>query len=256
MESNRLLELFNTNTDSWVTRENESVRINENNIDELGDHPQCKVVNLVGLKQKAFDYFIKNYGAQCELISIDHCNNISDLSPLGKLANLKYIKINWNNKSDHLWDLSNNKTLIGIECIDFKKIHDLNEILSAPSLEAFKLHQVDKLNSLRPLTKTKIRHLEITFSKLEDEDIEPLTQISSLEYLSFGTVTFTTEQVAWLKANLPDVKSDVLAPYIELNKDTVLIIGKRKPMLKKEKDQERIKKYISKFEDLISSYSK
>jgi hypothetical protein len=79
---------------------------------------------------------------------------------------------------------------------------------------------------------------------------------------------FTTSQVAWLRARLPEsVQSTVLGPLFrlgpiknvtdntvtELDKN-VLVIGKRKPALSSQRDDDRIKRYVEEFERLVQRF--
>jgi hypothetical protein len=65
---------------------------------------------------------------------------------------------------------------------------------------------------------------------------------------------FTTRQVAWLRARLPDsLQSESLAPTMQFrptleedDKD-VLLVGKRKPFLNSVRDAARIRKHVDGF---------
>jgi hypothetical protein len=92
-----------------------------------------------------------------------------------------------------------------------------------------------------------------------DGKIEPLAQLKQLEQLSFSSKLFSTEQVAWLKAHLPDtVVSKILTAYWTIDKpltisgkdiDTV-IVGKRKPVLSSVADKARISRYVEQFHEM------
>jgi hypothetical protein len=92
-----------------------------------------------------------------------------------------------------------------------------------------------------------------------DGKIEPLAHLKQLEQLSFSSKLFSTEQVAWLKAHLPDTfVSKVLNAYWTMDKpltfsgkdiDTV-IVGKRKPLLSAVADQARISRYVAQFSEM------
>jgi hypothetical protein len=96
-----------------------------------------------------------------------------------------------------------------------------------------------------------------------DGKIEPLAHLKQLEQLSFSSNLFSTEQVAWLKAHLPDtVVSKVLNAYWTIDKpltiggkdkDTV-IVGKRKPILSSVADKARISRYVEGFNEMHQWY--
>jgi hypothetical protein len=74
---------------------------------------------------------------------------------------------------------------------------------------------------------------------------------------------FTTEQVAWLKAHLPNtITSKELNPYWTFEKPLTInekvkdtfIVGKRKPFLDSVQDKARIKKYIQQFDKAYQWY--
>lgn len=74
----------------------------------------------------------------------------------------------------------------------------------------------------------------------------------------------TTEQVAWIVANFPNLKGFALkarhdCELYKSNEDlslvpATIIVGKRKPSLKIEGNEERIKNYELKFESLVTKY--
>jgi hypothetical protein len=223
-------------------------------IDMIKKYPLAKAICLRLMKQKEFEYFVKNYAKQFEFIDLFKCNLINDLSLLGTLDNLKYIKSFWNYKTTKLWNMTNNKSLIGIDFAEYTKISSLNEITTAPALDIFKLSGELTLDTLLPLSKTKLKQLKLGFKKLLDDDIKPIAKMVQLQELSLGTICFGTEQFAWLAVHIPNVKCEEFNPFVELYRNEILIVGKRKPILNKEKDTDRIEKYVSQFNNLVAKY--
>ncbi len=242
-------------------------KITYKDIDILKNYPEAEEVWISGLIQDTFEYFIENYGQQFKVIQFWKCPLISDFTILGTLPIAEYLIFFWNQRVTHLWDMSKNLNLKGISFDDFTRMHTLSEIPLAPSLE--ELYFGDKVwnkyivESLTPLAHAKtLKVLEFTAKKIEDNDITPLAEISNLEKLDFPTNLFTTEQVAWLTANIKNVDSSVLGPYKKLksplkfgskNAD-VLVIGKRKPFLDSNLDKDRLQKYMQAFEGLVEKY--
>lgn len=243
-------------------------RITYNDIDILKNKPNITEVKISGLTQDTFDYFVENYGQQFKVIHFWKCPLVSDFSKLEMLIDVEYLLFFWNQRATHLWDLSKNVNLKGISFDDFTRMHTLEEIPLAPALE--ELYFGDKvwnnyvLESLKPLSFAKnLKTLIFSAKKVIDNDVTSLTKICSLERLEFPTNLFTTEQVAWLTANVKNVNSSVLAPYLKLEhpldydgkKKDILVIGKRKPFLNSHKDKVRLEKYEKEFMSLVSKYS-
>jgi len=236
-------------------------------IDELKKYPQVKGIEISGLKQDTFEYFIENYGRQFEVIKFWKCPRVADFSRLELLTDIKYISFYWNQKATHLWDLSKNKNLKVLIINDFRKMSSLEEIPLAPELEVLEFGDVmvDKfiVNSLKPLAKApKLRFLEFSPKKVLDNDVAPLTKIANLEKLEFPGNLFTTEQIAMLTARLKNVESSVLCAYVINERPfdfggkilNTYIVGKGKPSLNSEIDRARIEKYKKQFEELVKKY--
>ena len=88
--------------------------------------------------------------------------------------------------------------------------------------------------------------------------------MSELKEFDFALNLLTTEQVAWIVANFPYLKGFALkarhdCELYKSNEDmrlvpATIIVGKRKPSLKIEGNEERIKNYELKFEALVGKY--
>jgi hypothetical protein len=180
------------------------------------------------------------------------------------LDQVEYLVYFWNQLAEHLWDFSKTKALKGFCYDDFTRMHDISEVAEAPALKELqfgnRVWSKYILNTLGPLREcTALKSLAFSAKKIVDGKIEPLADLKQLEQLSFSSSLFSTEQVAWLKAHLPDtVLSKVLAAYwtmdtpLKINgkdKDTV-IIGKRKPVLSSVEDQARISRYVEQFDEM------
>ena len=236
-----------------------------NTIDEFED---AESIQLSGLDQKSFEYFISNYGNRFKGIAFWKCPRISDLSPLASLTNIEFLTYFWNQRATSLWNMKRNINLRGISIYDFSRLHTLEELPTAAALEELQFGDAVwdglVLESLSPLAKCKkLKKLTFSAKKLLDGKIEPLGAISNIREIDFPMNFFNTEQVAWLKAHLPeDVESSVLIPYnrieepfeIDGKKRDTFIIGKRKPFLSWEEDRKRIDGYINKFNKLVEQY--
>lgn len=242
-------------------------RVTHVDIDELKKYPDAKEIWISGLTQSTFEYLIETFGQQFRIMHFWKCPLIEDFKILGQLTNIEYLIFFWNQRATHLWDLSKNLHLKGLSFDDFTRMRTLEEIPLAPALE--ELYFGDKIwnkyivESLSPLCHAqRLESLIFSAKKVCDNDITPLAQIKQLQRLEFPTSLFTTEQVAWLTANVQSMNSSVLAPYLKLKhplnygdkQKDILVIGKRKPFLNSELDKVRLEKYEKNFTELVNQY--
>jgi hypothetical protein len=239
-------------------------RIAKAEIDVIQEFPNATEVAIAGLTQDTFEYFVENYGQQFKVIIFWKCPLVGSLKSMESLDQVEYIVYFWNQRAEHLWDFSKTKALKGFCYDDFRRMHDISEIAGAPALE--ELEFGDRvwakyiLNTLGPLQECPaLKNLAFSAKRIVDGKIEPLAHLKQLEQLSFSSKLFSTEQVAWLKAHLPDTfVSKVLNAYWTMDKpltfsgkdiDTV-IVGKRKPLLSAVADQARISRYVAQFSEM------
>lgn len=238
-------------------------------LSEIAKHEQAESIKLSGLNQEVFERFVADYGGRFKGIYLWKCPKIASLAPLGQLEELEYVAIFWNQRAETLWDMTRNTALRGFSFMDFSRLHHLDCLATAPSLEEVRFGDEVwnglTVESLEPLARCKrLRTLDFSAKTIVDGRIEPLAAIPAIEWLRFPGNFFMTEQVAWLKARLGErVACQTLAPYwtidnpLELNgknRDT-FIVGKRKPFLSSSEDAEKIAMYVAKFESLVAEYS-
>ena len=239
-------------------------RIAKDEIDVIREFPSATEIAISGLTQDTFEYFIENYGHQFKAIIFWKCPLVSSLKAMEDLDQVEYIVYFWNQRAEHLWDFSKTKALKGFCYDDFTRMHDISEIAGAPALEDLRFgDRVWKkyiLNTLGPIREcTTLKSLSFSAKKILDGKIEPLAHLKQVEHLLFPSNLFSTEQVAWLKAHLPDtVVSKVLNAYRTIekplkisgkDKDT-FIVGKGKPFLSSVEDKARISKYVAQFNEM------
>ena len=107
-----------------------------NDINEMIDNLMKKnpqMVLLNGFDQKHFDIII-DYIKNVKILYLFKCNRINDLSKLSSCLNLECLHIDWNNKLESLWNMTNNKKL---KALSFERISKLTNIteLENSSLE-------------------------------------------------------------------------------------------------------------------------
>lgn len=243
-------------------------KIKFSDIDVLKNYPDIDTVTISGLNQETFEYFILNYGNQLKAIRFFKNKQIEDLSLLGTLPQLEYLYFFANQKVTQLWDMSYNTSLIGLGINDFSKLKNIDGIETAPNLKYFDLGNAIwstmEINSFMPLSNTKIEKLSFNGKKITDNNFSFLFDMPELKEFDFPLNFITTEQVAWIVANFPELKGFALKAKHDYERSqgnenlpkipTTIIVGKRKPSLTIEGNEERIKNYELKFESLVKMY--
>ncbi|EQA70139.1 hypothetical protein [Leptospira noguchii] len=243
-------------------------KILKERIDTIKSNPHAKTIQISGLRQDTFDYFIENYASQFEAIYFWKCPLVEDLSTLSKLKSIQYILFYWNQRAVRLWNMSKNFSLKGVALDDFTRIHELTDFASSETIE--EIHFGNKVwtkfvvESLSPLVHCKkLKFLDFNLKKLKDNDISYLEKTKELKSLHFNTNLFTTEQIAWLRAVRPDIESSSLEPFIKLKNPIVdnrektldvIVNGKGKPLLNSDIDKIKLEKYIVTFNELVQKY--
>ena len=250
----------------WLREEKMDISggtISIEDIDKLKDYPDTDVVTISGLHQDTFEYFIKTYGMQFKAICFFKNKLVEDWSLLGTLSNLEYIHVFANQRISSLWDMSRNTALSGLCIMDFSKLDSIEGIGTAPALREFRIGNAvwSKmiLKSLLPLANTNIEKFMFCGKSITENDYSFLANMPNLKQFDFPTNMLTTEQVAWIVANFPNLKGYALKAKLDFAATSdhaaeVLIVGKRKPMLTVENNEKRIEKYIQNFETLKKSY--
>ncbi len=238
-------------------------RIRMSDIDRLRDYPNEDTVTISGLRQDTFEYFINTYGNQFKAIRFFKNKFIEDWSLLGTLPNIQYLYFFFNQRIDQFWDMSTNHALTGLAVMDFSRIKNIELVNTAPRLEDFRIGNeiwsTMVIDSFMPLAGTPIRHLSCTAKNIMDQDLSFLDSMPYLETFNFTTNLFTTEQVAWIAANHPEVSGCSITPYTGYPTDEKpdsdgWVVGKRKPFLKYIGNEEKISKYEKTFNELKIKY--
>ena len=260
-----------THNSLWLREENMDIgggKITIADIDKLKNYPDTEVVTISGLKQDTFEYFIKTYGKQLKAIRFFKNKFVEDLSLLGTLPHLEYVYFFANQRVTALWNMTENKSLSSLCIEDFSRLTSIRGVETAPALKDFRIENAIwntmVLDSLMPLSNSKIERLSFTGRAIGDSDFSFLETLPELKVFDFATNVFTTEQVAWIAANCPLAEGYALKPKLDRmlpdsNKHLVdvpksIIVGKRKPILKVKGNEEKIQKYVDSFEKLKKKY--
>jgi hypothetical protein len=236
-------------------------------LSQIEVHPDATALRISGLDQAAFERLVSSYGRQFTAIEFWKCPKLADLTPLEDLSGLRMVSFYWNQRCTRLWNLSRTPHLTALGVEDFIRFHRLDDLVDGHAITELILGDAvwskTTFETLEPLASLKgLLSLSLLPKRIDDGRIQPLGSLISLETLRIPFNLFTTEQIAWLRARLPEtVESEALnailltTPFEDDDKQRdVLLIGKRKPWLNSEQDAARIQKHVSKFEQLVSSF--
>lgn len=232
------------------------------------ERPDATALRVSGLDQPTFEALISRYGSRFSAIQFWKCPRITDFTPLESLPELRLVSVYWNQRTTRLWDLTKTPALVGLHLDDFTRLHDLGDLAAGKSLVELEfgdaVWDASVFETLDPLTElTSLQHLKFSAKRIDDGRIEPLAALQGLRSLSFPSRQFSTAQVAWLRARLPDsLRSESLEPVrhprspLTRNGKTldVLLAGKRKPYLNSAQDAARIRKHVDQFEQMVAEF--
>ena len=246
-------------------------RLSESALQAIETQPQATALRVSGLDQATFETLVHRHGQQFTAIQLWKCPRIEDFSALEDLPNLALVSIYWNQRASRLWNLSKTPKLRGLEFEDFTRLRDLEDLRNAVAVEELsfgdKVWVKASMASLEPLTAVEtVRRVSFALRKIDDGRIQPLGQLAALERLDCPSNLFTTEQLAWLRAHLPDtVEGRVLAPIQQFDKPLpspnangpgrdVLVMGKRKPFLNSQADASKVQRFVDDYWKMVSRF--
>ncbi len=232
-------------------------KISISEIDIIKKYPDADTFTVSGLNQSTFEHLIKNYGNQIKSIRFFKNKLVEDLSLLSELPNLEYMYFFHNQRISKLWDMSKNINLKGIAFSDFTRLKNLSGVEKAPNLRYFSfvdaVWNTNVVDSYMCFANTNLEYLEFNAKNIIDRDFSFLETMPNLTEFHFASKFLSTEEVAWICGNFPKLKGDSLRPYryfASQELDIVIITGKRKPSFDRIGNEEKLQKYVEKFEDL------
>ena len=229
---------------------------------EMSKGKSKKILEICGMEQKAFEYFIEKYGEEYEFLSFFKCHLISDFSPLEKLKHLQGVSIYWNIRNSTLWDMSQNPELEYLWFESTKKIDynpdalqkskSLKQVVFIGDMDTpYPMQSLEWMRNMHSLERVYLRNI-----KLENRDTSVLDSVPSLKRFDFPAGMFMTEEIAYMCAKYPYVIGNSLCAYN--TEDAILndvrVCGYRKPGLDLPKGQARLDKYIKEFDLLVAKY--
>ena len=243
-------------------------RFNLGQFAKIEANPSAMALRVSGLDQSTFERLVSSYGTQFKAIEFWKCPRLEDLTPLEDLPELRMVSVYWNQRSTRLWDFACTPHLTALRVEDFTRLHRLDDLCAGQTLRELIIGDAvwskTTFETLEPLGGLKwLTNLSLHPKHIKDGRVQPLGSLANLEKLSIPANLFTTEQIAWLRAHLPDtVESAALAALFPLTRPLevggrsrdVLLVGKRKPFLNSELDAGRIRKHALKFEEMVKSF--
>lgn len=229
---------------------------------EMSKGKNRKILEICGMEQKSFEYFIDKYGEEYEFLSFFKCQLISDFSPLEKLKHLQGVSIYWNIRNSTLWDMSQNPELeyLWLDCtkkiaynpIALQKSKSLKQVTLIGDMDvSYPMQNLEWMREMDSLERVYFRNI-----KLENRDTSALDGAPSLRRFDFPAGMFTTEEIAYMCAKYPYIEGTSMKAYN--TEDAILndvrVCGYRKPGLDLPKGQARLDKYIKEFEALVEKY--
>jgi hypothetical protein len=234
----------------------------------IEQHPRARALEVSGLDQRTFEHLVTDYGAQFDAIRFWKCPRITDLTPLEDLPGLRLVSFYWNQRTTRLWDLSRNPRLAGLHFDDLTRLHDLADLRQGTALRELEfgdaVWSTSTFESLEPLAGLdRLQSLTFSAKRIDDGRIQPLGALSNLQQLGCPANLFTTQQVAWLRARLPEsVRSDSLGAILPLRRPLELggrsrdvrLVGRRKPFLNSITDARRIARHVEEFDRAVADF--
>lgn len=235
-----------------------------NEIDyEMEVSPRSKhVIELHCITQAGLEHFICKYGETYRGIHLAWASKVKDLSPLGDLPDLEFVSIS-DCRCNQLWNMSRNNRLRILIIDSCKKLTEAPTLLdSAPALET--IWYSGGTESDYPMSSFKgfshlpaVKEIRLQFVRLKDRNLDFLATVPTLETFDFEAKLFTTNEIAWMKANYPNLGGMFLRAYGPAYfgaTSCVRVSGSRKPELMLPEDQERLNKYIREFDNMVVQY--
>ena len=218
-------------------------------------------MKLSWLTQEGLEHFVRQYGADYEVLYIANSPGVRDLSPLGDLPGLKAVALDYCRGLDRLWDMSRNEALRVMSISECKKLIQAPQMLqTSKTLEEIRFWGPDggyKMESMECFRDMRsLRRIDLNWIKLTDKGMDVLDTLPNLEEFHFDPGMLTTEEIARIVAKHPNLVGDSLRAYDDeyMHIGEVRICGFRKPTLTLPRGQKRLEQYVREFEALVEKY--
>lgn len=230
-------------------------------IKNLKEIEGIKHLYIINIKQLEFEYLIENYNSCFEFIYFYNMR-ATDLSKLSMLKNIKLLALEWNTKTNRLWDIAKNTNLLELYISDFYKVSTLEDLRNSQTIQKLYLSggmcNPLKVESLEPLSSLiRLKKLSLSNIRVFKESLIPISTLINLEELELPN-QFPTKDYAMLSMKLKNTQCDYFAPYVKLEQEIdgkdIMVIGKRKPFLNSKLDEIKLNKYIEEFKCMQNEF--
>lgn len=178
-----------------------------------------ETLQISGLVQDTFEYFITKYGQELRAVRFFKNKLVQDWSLLGTLPKLEFVYWFHNQRISRLWDMSENTALKGLYISDFTRLKDLSGIQKAANLEIFAMGDAvwstTIVDSYLPFADSSVKYLDFFGKEIEDENLGFIEKMPNLRKFDFPPYMFTTEKIAWVVSNYPDLEGYSFSPLLE-----------------------------------------
>jgi len=225
-----------------------------------GKHPE--ILEICGMNQESLEHFVLHYAKSYRYLSFFKCQLIRDFSPLEDLPRLEEVFINWNIRSDKLWNMARNESLRTVSVSDAKRMTLKPDLLKTSKVlervfifgSSFGNFSVESLDCFAGMP--ALKQLYLGKIRLLDKGMGALKTMPALERFDFDAGMLTTEEIAWIAAKYPALRGKSLCAYNK--EDAILndvrVCGFRKPGLNLPQHQKRLDRYVAEFNALVEEY--
>ncbi len=235
-------------------------------IDEEMQHGKSRTrMHLHCPTQEGLEHFVCQYGSAYEVLYLDNCTSLTDLSPLVDLPKLTAICIERCRMIKDLWPISENKRLRILSIRESKRLTDCPSLIgTSESLEEIRFwgagseHKY-RMQSLAPFAgMPSLKRLDLNAISLADHSMDVLDTLPALEEFHFDAGMLTTDEIAQICVRFPQLYGQSLGAYSVQDVGVggnVRICGSRKPSLMLPEDAEKLNQHIEQFNRLKEQYT-
>ncbi|HEX6730829.1 MAG TPA: hypothetical protein VF074_12480 [Pyrinomonadaceae bacterium] len=231
--------------------------------EKLKHLPKLKALWCFGIDARALDQI-----AQCgqlEELHLDYRVKTGDLRVLKNLKLLKVLTLNSCSQINSLNQISEFANLEGLLIENFKNVHSIHELSRMTKLKQLAVSgsiwtrmKIDTLEPLKDLT--SLEYLDLSNLKVTDESLKPLEPLRQLRKLDIANF-YPMKEFAWLSGRLTNTHCTWFAPYIRMNLECekckaptrLMLSGKGKPTLCSNCDALRLGRHVEEFERISRS---
>ena len=215
-------------------------------------------LHIRSITQEGLEHFAKRYGDSCEVLCLDDCRGLTDLSPLETLPKLAAVCLERCQRVEALWRLSKNGRLRMLSIRGCKRLtYNPCGLNASETLEEVRFWGEDcehkyRMQSMAFLSgMPSLRRLDLNNIALEDHSMSVLETLPNLETFHFDANMLTTEEIAAICVRFPHICGQSLGAYSVEDARAcgdVRICGYRKPTLTLPEQEDKLRMYVEQFD--------